>query len=175
MPLWPSLWTLVWTLYLPHPLTNWQTINRRSLHWCVSAAEKSVVHISGQEQKCWRCFGDGLDVLFVVTATVGEHQVIYDSHNTHEWQEEENAFPEQEARSALASLPQVANKVLLPDHKVDNASKGSWSLAEADTSAPQYCQKCGVRVHAVSIRTGQTLKRCRIMFRLLTGALFLNL
>lgn len=27
----------------------------------------------------------------------------------------------------LASLPQVANKVLLPDHKVDNASKGSWS------------------------------------------------
>ncbi len=27
----------------------------------------------------------------------------------------------------LASLPQVANKVLLPDHKVDHASKGSWS------------------------------------------------
>lgn len=27
----------------------------------------------------------------------------------------------------LASLPHVANKVLLPDHKVENASKGSWS------------------------------------------------
>lgn len=108
MPLWPSLWTLVWTLYLPHPLTNWQTINRRSLHWCVSAAEKSVVHISGQEQKCWRCFGDGLDVLFVVTATVGEHQVIYDSHNTHEWQEEENAFPEQEAGSAVRHTSRIS-------------------------------------------------------------------
>lgn len=27
----------------------------------------------------------------------------------------------------LACLPHVANKVLLSDHKVENASKGSWS------------------------------------------------
>lgn len=89
------------------PLTE-----RVHLHWCVcttvSAAEKSVLHSSGQEQKCWRCFGDGLDVLFVVTGTIGEHQVIYDSHDTHEWQEEENAFPKQEARSAVRHTSRIS-------------------------------------------------------------------
>lgn len=93
-------------------LTEKALTKRVYLRWCVcttvSAAEKSAWHSSGQEQKCRRCFGDGLDVLFVVTATIGEHQVIYDSHDTHEWQEEENAFPEQEARSAVRHTSRIS-------------------------------------------------------------------
>lgn len=85
--------------FLTHPLTNSQTIYWKSLS------------SSGQEQKGWCCFGDGLNVFFVVTAAIVEHQVIYDSHNAHEWQEKENSFSEQEARSAVRHTRRICQHI----------------------------------------------------------------
>lgn len=54
------------------------------------------------KEKSRGCFGDGLDVLFIVIAPIGDQQVVQDTHNAHEGQEGEDSFSKQKTRGAVA-------------------------------------------------------------------------
>lgn len=55
-----------------------------------------------EEQRGGR-LGDGLDVLFVVAASVRHQQVVHNTHDTHEEQEGQHTLSKQEAWSAGAT------------------------------------------------------------------------
>lgn len=88
---------------------------------------------------------------------MAQQQVVEDSHNAHQEQEEEDSFSEQVARGArkdvlrrildecpyarqtrsllcsfipLRGLPHVAHKVLLPHYKIDDPRKGGRSFGQ---------------------------------------------
>lgn len=124
------------------------------------------------EEEKRRCsVGDSLHRLFVVAAEKACQQVVEDTDQAHQQQEEQDTLSKQVAWSALGGLPHVADKVLLPNKKVDETSKGGWGLVETETSAPHHCQKRWVGVHAVAVCTGHALNcssvsvmRCALLF-----------
>lgn len=106
-----------------------------------------------EEEKSRCSAGDGFYVFLIVAAIVARQQVVEDAHNTHQEQEEEDAFSKQVAGGAtnefekplvktlacktmlegtcvylpLWGLSHVPNKVLLPDDEIEDPSKGGRS------------------------------------------------
>lgn len=127
----------------------------------------------GDEEKSRGGLGDGFYVVLIVAAVETHQQVVKDAHDAHQEEEADDALSKQVTRGALRGLPQVSDKVLLSDKKVDDPSKGSRSLTEAQASTPHHCQESGISIHTVPIGTRHSLKSRGVA--VMTLALPLNL